>query len=79
MDAEGSMEQNRDKNDAGTASHYPSNHHVDSRLLDTGRGGSEGNRGLAPGQAPAATGAHNQCFQQVQEDMCIKVLSRMKM
>jgi hypothetical protein len=25
MDAEGSMEQNGDKNDAGTASHYPGN------------------------------------------------------
>jgi hypothetical protein len=30
MDAEGSMEQNGDKNDAGTASHYPGNHYVDS-------------------------------------------------
>ena len=37
MDAEGGMEQNGDKNDAGTASHYPGNHYVDSRLLDTGR------------------------------------------
>ena len=37
MDAEGSMEQNCDKNDAGTASHYPGNYYVDCRLLDTGR------------------------------------------
>ena len=37
MDAEGSMEQNGDKNDTGTVSHYPGNHYVDSRLLDTGR------------------------------------------
>ncbi len=37
MDAEDSMEQNGDKNDEGTASHYPGNHYVDSRLLDTGR------------------------------------------
>jgi hypothetical protein len=37
MDAEGSMEQDGDRNDAGTASHYPGNHYVDSRLLDTGR------------------------------------------
>ena len=37
MDAEGGMEQNGDKNDAGTASHYPGNYHVDCRLLDTGR------------------------------------------
>ena len=37
MDAEGGMEQNGDKNDAGTASHYPGNYYVDSRLLDTGR------------------------------------------
>jgi hypothetical protein len=37
MDAEGGMEQNGDKNDAGTVSHYPGNHYVDSRLLDTGR------------------------------------------
>ena len=36
MDA-GSREQNGDKNDAGIASHYPGNHYVDSRLLDTGR------------------------------------------
>ena len=37
MDAEGIMEQNGDKNDVGTVSHYPGNHYVDSRLLDTGR------------------------------------------
>ncbi len=37
MDAEGSMELNGDKNDAGTSSHYPGNHYVDNRLLDTGR------------------------------------------
>ena len=36
MDAEGDMEQNGDKNDAGTASHYPRNL-LDSRLLDAGR------------------------------------------
>jgi hypothetical protein len=29
--------QNGDKNDAGTASHYPGNYYVDCRLLDTGR------------------------------------------
>jgi hypothetical protein len=37
MDAEGSMEQNGDRNDAGTVSHYPDNYYVNSRLLDTGR------------------------------------------
>jgi hypothetical protein len=37
MDAEGGMEQNGDKNDAGTASHYPGNYYVDCRLPDTGR------------------------------------------
>jgi hypothetical protein len=37
MDAEGNMEQNGDKNDAGTASHNPGNHYVDNRLLDMGR------------------------------------------
>jgi hypothetical protein len=37
MDAEGSMEQDGDRNDAGTVSHYPGNHYMDSRLLDTGR------------------------------------------
>ena len=37
MDAEGGMEQNGDKNDVGTASHYPGNHYVDNRLLDTRR------------------------------------------
>jgi hypothetical protein len=37
MDTEVSVEQNGDKNDAGTVSHYPGNHYVDSRLLDTGR------------------------------------------
>jgi hypothetical protein len=37
MDAEGGMEQNGDKNDAGTASHYHGNCYVDIRLLDTGR------------------------------------------
>jgi hypothetical protein len=37
MDAEGSMEQNGDKNDEGTVLHYPGNYHVDNRLLDTGR------------------------------------------
>ncbi len=37
MDAEDNMKQNGDKNDAGTTSHYPGNHYVDSRLLDTGR------------------------------------------
>ena len=37
MDAEGSMEQSGDKKDTGTDSHYPGNHYVDSRLLDTGR------------------------------------------
>ncbi len=36
MDAEGGMEQNGDKNDAGTASQYPRNL-LDSRLLDAGR------------------------------------------
>ncbi len=46
MDAEVGMEQNGDKNDAGTVSHYPGNYYVDSppppssqmlhsRLLDT--------------------------------------------
>ncbi len=37
MDVENIMEQNGDKNDAGTSSHYPGNHYVDRRLLDTGR------------------------------------------
>jgi hypothetical protein len=37
MDAKGDMEQNGDKNDVGTVSHYPRNHYVDSRLLYTGR------------------------------------------
>jgi hypothetical protein len=37
MDAESGMEQNGDKNDAGTASHYPGNYYVDCRLFDTGR------------------------------------------
>ena len=37
IDAEGGMEQNGDKNDVGTVSHYPGNHYVDSRLLDTRR------------------------------------------
>ena len=31
------MEQNGDKNDAGTDSHYSGNHYVDNRLLDTRR------------------------------------------
>jgi hypothetical protein len=35
MDAERGMEQNGDKNDAGTVSHYPGNYYVD--YLDTGR------------------------------------------
>ncbi len=51
MDAEDGMEQNGDKNDAGTASHCPGNHHVDSRLLDMGRGGPEGNGRLVSQQA----------------------------
>ena len=37
MDTEVSMEYNGDKDDAGTDSHYPGNHYVDIRLLDTGR------------------------------------------
>ncbi len=37
MDEEDGMEQNGDKNDVRTASHYPRNHYVDNRLLDTGR------------------------------------------
>ncbi len=37
MDTEVRMEQNGDKNDTGTVSHYPGNHYVDNRLLDTGR------------------------------------------
>ncbi len=41
MDAEGDMEQNGDKNDAGTASHYPRKHYVDSRLLGKGRAGRQ--------------------------------------
>ncbi len=30
LGAEDSMEQNGDKNDTGTVSHYPGNHHVDN-------------------------------------------------
>ena len=36
MDTEGDMEQNGDKNDAGTALHYPGNYYVDSRLSHEG-------------------------------------------
>jgi hypothetical protein len=122
MDAEVGMEQNGDKNDTGTVSHYPGNYYVDSppppsssqmlhsRLLDREGEGRKAmgdwlhdklspwkalrrllqtNSGTFPCesrkpargttghlqssvcrlQVPAATGAFNQCFQQVQEDM----------
>ncbi len=56
MDVEDNMEQIGDKNDARTVSHYPGNYHVDSRLLDTGRGGPEGNGRLASRQADPVEG-----------------------
>jgi hypothetical protein len=37
MDVEDGMEQNGDRNDPGTASHYPGNYHVDNRLSHAGR------------------------------------------
>ena len=50
MDEEDGMEQNGDKNDEGTFSHFSRNHYVDTRLLDTGRRGPEDNGRLVSRQ-----------------------------
>ncbi len=50
MNTKDGMEQNGDKNDEGTFSHFSRNHYVDTRLLDTGRRGPEGNGRLVSRQ-----------------------------